>query len=113
MTFDRENLQNFTTLEEKIPSIRSQMTGESGKFESEFNEIRLKVQIEVKMRKGKKTLERENFTILQAKIHSIRSERRGENHEFESQLKEIRLKIETEVKMGKKKEKKRHFKDKI
>ena len=58
------------------------MTGENGKFENEFNEIRLKVQIEVKMREEKKTFERENFTILQEKIHSITCETTEQNAEF-------------------------------
>ena len=67
---------------QKIPSIRIQMTGENKKFQSQFNEIRLKIQIEMKMREEKKTFERENFTILQEKIYSIRFEMTEENSEF-------------------------------
>ena len=37
-TFQREN---FTILQEKLPSIRSEMTGENG----ELKEIRLKIEI--------------------------------------------------------------------
>ena len=49
-TFER---QNFTILVEKIPSIRSEMTGENAEFQSKFNEIRLKIQIRVKMEEKK------------------------------------------------------------
>ena len=41
--------KDFTVLEEKIPSIRSQMTGENGEFQSKSTDIRLTIQIEVKM----------------------------------------------------------------
>ena len=55
--------ENFTILHEKIPSVRIQMTGENAKFQNEFNEIRLKIQIEGKVEeKTKKTIiQRENL----------------------------------------------------
>ena len=66
------------------------MTGENAQCQSQFNEIRLKIQIEVKIgeNKGKKNdnskrKSRENLTIIQEKIHSIRSEMTRENEEFE------------------------------
>ena len=42
--------QNFTILEEKIRSTRSERTGENAEFSNEFNEIRLKIEIEPKIR---------------------------------------------------------------
>ena len=75
--------EHLTIFDKKIPSIRIQITGENKKFQNEFNQIRLKVQFEVKMREEKKTSERENFTILHEKLSSIRSETTGEKmHHF-------------------------------
>ena len=54
--------ENFTSLEKKIHSIRCEMQNITG----EFNEIRLKIQIEVKIGEEKEkrtTFEKENFTI--------------------------------------------------
>ena len=52
-TLERENLQNvhkiLQFLEQKIYSIRSEMTGENREFQSEFRKIRLKIPIEVKI----------------------------------------------------------------
>ena len=39
---------------EKIHSIGSEMTGENAKFSCEYNEIQLKIQIELKMGEKKK-----------------------------------------------------------
>ena len=43
-----------------------------------FNEIRLNIEIEVRIEKRKTTFQRENFTILQEKLSSIRAERTRE-----------------------------------
>ena len=59
--------QNFTSLEEKIPTIGIQMTGENAEFQCEFEQ---KIQIEVKMReKTNQHLEEKNFTSLDETIH--------------------------------------------
>ena len=44
-----KSTQNFTILHDNIHSIRSEITGENAQFQNEFNEIRLKIQIEVKI----------------------------------------------------------------
>ena len=64
------------------------MTGENVEFQNKLNEIRLKIQIDVKIggkndiskRKIAKFLEK--LTILHEKIPSIRIEMTGENTEF-------------------------------
>ena len=45
--------ENFTIWEEKIHSIRFQMTQKNAQFNGQFNRIRLKIQIEVKAREKK------------------------------------------------------------
>ena len=62
-------MQNFTILEEKIHSIRSEKTGENAQFETVMKEIPLKIQIEEE--KGKNTFERQNLENLQ-RFHSFR-----------------------------------------
>ena len=104
-------MQNFTILEEKIHSIRSEKTGENPEFETVMKEIPLKIEIEEE--KEKNTFERQNlensqrFHSFRGKIHSIRSQMIGENGEFQSKSTDIRLRIQIEVKMG---EKKTHLK---
>ena len=92
-TLQRENLQNVEKISQfymkKIPSVRIQMTGENTEFHSEFNEILLKIQIKLKMKEKKTTIERENLqnfqktTIGEEKIRLIPIEITGEfNNEF-------------------------------
>ena len=80
------------------------MTGENGEFQSKSTDIRLTIQIEVKMGEKKTTFEKygENFTILQEKIPSIKSEMTGENAKFPDEFKKIRLTIQMEVKIAQK-----------
>ena len=92
-------LQNFTILEEQIPSIRSQTTGENEEFQRESREISLRFQIEVKMLE-KNSFQRQNlqnFAVLEEKIPSIRCEMIGESAEFPVESKEIRSTIQVEV----------------
>ena len=121
-TLERENLQNvhkiLQFLEQKIYSIKSEMTRENAQFQDEFNEIRLKIRIDVKMGKKKEKNDiskikfdqlTQNFTILEEKTHWIRTEIEGENAEFQGEFNEILLKTRIEVKMGEKKENKTRF----
>ena len=74
----------FKILHDKIWLIRVQMTSGTAEFHDELKEIRLKIQIEVKI--GEKNIfQRENlqnFRILKGKIVSIGIKRRGENGEL-------------------------------
>ena len=55
--------ENFTISNKKIPSITSERREENAEFQSEFNGIRLKIQIEVKIKKT--IFKREICKILQ------------------------------------------------
>ena len=61
------------------------MTRENAEFSNEFNEIRLKIEIEPKIRE-KTTFETENFTIYQEKIRSIRSKMTRKNAQFQGEF---------------------------
>ena len=87
MAFEREKAkfwQNFKILHDKIRLIRVQMTSGNAEFNGELKEIRLKIQIEVKI--GEKNIfQRENlqnFRILKGKMVSIGIKRRGEDGEL-------------------------------
>ena len=55
-TFGRQNLSKWQKIwQEKIHWIRIEMTRRAAEFKGEFNQIRLKIQIEMKMRERKPT----------------------------------------------------------
>ena len=67
-TFERENLYNF----EKIHSIGSEMTGENAEFSCEYNEIQLKIQIEVKIGEEKEQHLKKKIWQICRKFHNFR-----------------------------------------
>ena len=98
------------------------MTPRNAEFNGEFKEIRLKMEIEVKITektkkqhiwKAKFLLITKNFTIFQEKIHSITIEMTSTNAQFSSEFNEIRLNIEIEAKIGEKGKQEAHLEGKI
>ena len=98
------------------------MTPTNAQFNGQFNDIRLKIQIEAKI--GEKTKKKDiwkkkfllivkNLTISQEKIHSIQIQITGRNAELNGEFNDIRLKIEIEAKIGEKKKKTRQLEEKI
>ena len=104
-----KNCKRFTNFTRQIHSIRIHVISGNVEFNGEFNDIRLKIQIELKTvekKEKKTTFARENWqnlSISQEKVHIIRIVIISANAQFNGKFKGIRLKIEIEVKTGEKK----------
>ena len=90
--------QNFTTLKQKIQWIRIEMTRRAAEFNGEFNEIRLKIQIEEKI-----NISKTKFIKMTKKLTISQEKMRIQITEANAQFNEIRLRIEIEAKIAEKK----------
>ena len=70
-------------LDQKIHSIRCEMKGENGEFESKFKKIRLRVEIEVKIGEKKHDIWKRKLT----KFYNFRAKKKFRQFEFKWQEK--------------------------